>query len=100
MAIAHAALTMRMLGASVSPPTVTSRKRTGPNESVGGPWNSAADKGVTLPSSTEKKPLLTMMPACVSAQGRGSAAPLPSTMRNDIVNEPLRGAPWGSVRRP
>ena len=30
VAIAHAALTMRMFGDSVSPPTVTSRKRTGP----------------------------------------------------------------------
>jgi hypothetical protein len=52
-----------MFGDNVSPPTVTSRNRTGPRASTGGPRKSAWVSGVLEPSVTEKKPLLTRTPA-------------------------------------
>ncbi|MBK6806939.1 MAG: hypothetical protein IPG84_19845 [Betaproteobacteria bacterium] len=94
MPIAHAALTIRMFGESVSPATVTSRKRTGTYASVWPLVKRSAGNGVTLPSSTGEEPLATLT-VCASDHDD-----VPPRIANDIGNEPLRGAPFASVSLP
>lgn len=97
-----AALVMRRFGDSVSPLTVTSSIRTGPKASLGAPSNIPGVKGVTEPSCTLKKPLVTVTVGWASPQGlaAGSGSPTPSTTRKDIAKVPLSGSPAASVKRP